>query len=228
MNRTQPIFVFFTRGRGPVSRLISWQTWGNGITHCGLMDEEGRVIHAALGRGVEETTLELAARPGERIEVYRVDLPRHLAEHLLFLAAMQIGKRYDILGNIGFVLRHRVERGSRWFCSELVAWSFHQVGRPLLDRVKWWQVSPADLHRSPLLEHVEDWIVRGGRRGERPYLKWAPPLYLQNAQKRASQAAEDFPVTSTSEPPPRVLQHHANGFSSDPAPSDKLKAALGD
>ena len=215
----EPVYVFFVHGRGLLSRLISWQTWGKGITHCGLMDDGGVVIHATLGRGVEETRLEQAAKPGERIEVYKIILPRHLAEHLLTLAHTQIGKKYDILGNLGFILRWRVERRSKWFCSELVAWAFHQVGRPLLDRVKWYQLSPAALHRSPLLTHVDDWIVRTGPNGAAPYLQWTPPLRPPNAQKRAQERFSGNPPTDTDGPPPRVLQHHATGFSSDPRPS---------
>ncbi len=212
----EPMHIFFVRGKGLVARLVNWQTWGDGITHCGILTDDGVVIHSTLGKGVEETTLETVARPGERIEVFTVLLSELQAEHLVRAARSHVGAAYDILGNIGFILRRRVERRSKWFCSELVAWAFQQIGLPLLERIHWWQGSPADLYRSPLLRHRDDWVPS---HTTRPYLKWVLPRSPENARKRPSGAFSENPPTDMGDTPRAKMQHHATRFSDVPKPS---------
>jgi uncharacterized protein YycO len=77
------------------------------------------------------------------------------AEEIVRLAWECVGKGYDFLGLLGFLVNSdSVESESRYFCSELVFEIFRRAGIALLKRVDPALVSPRDLFISPLLETV--------------------------------------------------------------------------
>jgi hypothetical protein len=85
-----------------------------------------------------------------RIERFQVDAP----ESIIDIAMTQEGKPYDWAGIFGLVLRERNwEDDDKWFCSELVAWSFKQGGFPLLNETTS-RITPRDLLISPLLKPI--------------------------------------------------------------------------
>lgn len=67
----------------------------------------------------------------------------------------QVGKPYDTTALLGILADQRDwQEEDSWFCSELIAAAFQQVGRPLVrDDVS--RVTPADLYKSPLLKVEE-------------------------------------------------------------------------
>ncbi|HXN99568.1 MAG TPA: hypothetical protein VN881_10875 [Candidatus Acidoferrales bacterium] len=63
-------------------------------------------------------------------------------------ALTQVGKAYDYSAIAGIALDRNWRDGSRWFCSELVAMAFEQVGSPILSTrpsVSVWRITPRDL-----------------------------------------------------------------------------------
>lgn len=169
--KTEVVRVVFASGRSRINRLIQWRTWSEGVNHVGVMDDEGRVIHADLGKGVQEDDLVNFTKVGNRIDVLQITLPHGSAEELWTLLREQVGKKYDLMGNIGFIFRSRMQNPKKWFCSEMVAWAFWKVGHPLLARLPSWKYSPEDLWRSPLLAYETSWILKEDSKGKR-WLKW--------------------------------------------------------
>lgn len=171
---TRCIRVVFVTTHGRIGRLIRWRTWSEGVTHVGIMDEENWVVHADLGKGVREEALPLITKVGNRMDILAIDIPKAAADALWTLARQQVGKRYDLRGNFGFIFRMRMQNPKRWFCSELVAWLFWKAGCPLLARLPSWKYAPEDLWRSPLLRYESSHIVTKFDDGQIG-LKWAPP-----------------------------------------------------
>jgi uncharacterized protein YycO len=60
-----------------------------------------------------------------------LDIPCVNPEAAWAAALSQVGKSYDWLALTGFLVHRNWESQDRWFCSELVAWSFAQAGSPL-------------------------------------------------------------------------------------------------
>lgn len=60
-----------------------------------------------------------------------VDLPCRYRAAAVAAARSQEGKGYDLTASFGIPLRRDWQEPDKWFCSELVAWSFAQGGSPL-------------------------------------------------------------------------------------------------
>jgi hypothetical protein len=227
-----PVRIVFVTTNNKMGRLIRWRTWGAGPAHVGVMQDDGMVIHADLGKGVAEEHLPYIAGIGSRIDVFRVDIPHAAAELFWSLARAQIGKGYDFLGNIGFVVRKPMQSPTRWFCSELVAWLFWKAGRPLLHRVPSWKYAPEDIYRSPLLTYEISYEVSPPFRGKEPVLKWveAPfdPAYPENARKRPSKAFEAETAHRYGWPHPANFATACNGHPGDVAGNEANQNQTGD
>lgn len=61
------------------------------------------------------------AREGE---YYFMDVTIEQYKDIVARAKSIVGCKYDRIGNLGFVLRRRIEDKSKWFCSESQAWAF--------------------------------------------------------------------------------------------------------
>jgi uncharacterized protein YycO len=154
------VFVQMHRGGGLFSRLIRWFTRA-GYSHVSLWfwdaadPHGGAVVEAMEGKGVREIPADWyrEARGDGRITVYTMREPLTLVECEALLSAVraEVGAKYDWLGVFRFVTRRRHAHNDKWFCSELVAWGFAQIGRPLFDRTEAWEVKPGDIPRSPHL-----------------------------------------------------------------------------
>ena len=130
------------------SKAIQFFTW-SWASHVDFVLPNGKLFGALAtqdGGGVRLHDAENYTR----IERFQVDAP----ESIIDIAMTQAGKPYDWAGIFGLVLRERNwEDDDKWFCSELVAWSFKQGGFPLLNETTS-RITPRDLLISPLLKPI--------------------------------------------------------------------------
>ena len=130
------------------SKAIQFFTW-SWASHVDFVLPNGKLFGALAtqdGGGVRLHDAENYTR----IERFQVDVP----ESIIDIAMTQEGKPYDWAGIFGLVLRERNwEDDDKWFCSELVAWSFKQGGFPLLNETTS-RITPRDLLISPLLKPI--------------------------------------------------------------------------
>lgn len=130
------------------SKAIQFFTW-SWASHVDFVLPNGKLFGALAtqdGGGVRLHDAENYTR----IERFQVDAP----ESIIDIAMTQEWKPYDWAGIFGLVLRERNwEDDDKWFCSELVAWSFKQGGFPLLNETTS-RITPRDLLISPLLKPI--------------------------------------------------------------------------
>jgi hypothetical protein len=120
------------RGKSVLSRAIRW--WHRTPYSHAAWIEPGTVIEAWKGAGVmERSSIHDGHTDGTRIDLFECAAPLTAEEHEKLLAELrgQIGRPYDLAGVLGFVTRRDRHRAQAWFCSELVAWVFERIGRPL-------------------------------------------------------------------------------------------------
>lgn len=133
--------LIFSRSHQPGSvaiRTILWDPW----SHCGIVDGE-EVIEALMFKGVTTRTLNAFQAAASEWEI--IDIPCPDPAVVIAAARRRIGRKYDFLGALAFLLRIRLQRDDRGFCSELVAEAFKEAGYPLF-RVQAWRISPRDLY----------------------------------------------------------------------------------
>ena len=132
------------------SKGIAFLTW-SWASHVDFVMPNGKLFGALAlenGGGVQYHPIE---KNYTRIERYTVDAP----DSVLDFALEQKGKPYDWAGIFGILSRKRSwEDESKWFCSELVAYSFKRAGLPLLNDESY-RITPRDLLISPLLKRIE-------------------------------------------------------------------------
>lgn len=153
------------KGGGLFSRLIRWFTraeyshvsawfWDANDPHGGF------VIEAMEGEGVRTFPADhhRAAREAGTINCYALRTPLTTDEQgrLHALMERELGKGYDWLGVIRFVSRRRHKGAdNKWFCSEIVAYAFEEIGRPLSNRPSW-QMTPGDVAASTELVRTDN------------------------------------------------------------------------
>ena len=100
-------------------------------SHVALLTGEGTVIDATARHGVAERSWDDFIKGASAFEFADVaaDAARHTA--VVEAARPQIGKKYDFLALLGIWFRSGWEEESKWFCSELVAWSLNTGLRPI-------------------------------------------------------------------------------------------------
>lgn len=145
------IFAFY-RGTSTVSKLIRFFTRGI-YSHVAVQVEDGRIFEAwhspakvrvihDFGEGHER---------GTRVDLFELALP--FPEKALAHLERSVGRRYDFKGVLGFLTKRTSDDRRACFCSELATEVSIIGGRPALDRVKPFKVSPTMLSMSPLLEY---------------------------------------------------------------------------
>lgn len=139
------------KGRSWISRIIRWRTWSP-YSHAAWLCRDGTVIEAWPG-GVQWVSGLLAQHKEQTtVEVYEiVGLTEEQRTRIETFLVAQIGKPYDYLAILGFMLRKPLQEPSRWFCSELVFSACQSAGVNLLARIPSWKVSPDLLALSPIL-----------------------------------------------------------------------------
>lgn len=144
-----------------IAGALRW--WSRGaFNHVGVLDESTGLFYEARElKGVQvrfweavKLDLEESGATWKAFEVPALSYGQGLA--LRDFLRAQCGKRYDYLGVIRFVSRRPMPASSfdrRWFCSELIADAFAQVGLPLLN-APGWKISPETLSYSPKLKAI--------------------------------------------------------------------------
>ncbi|HUB91414.1 MAG TPA: YiiX/YebB-like N1pC/P60 family cysteine hydrolase [Dyella sp.] len=133
--------LFCTNPRNPMSwaiRVGSWSKW----SHVALIDGDD-VIEAVALKGVVHTPL--ATRKKEDPTWAVATLPCQDPSAIVAAARGQLGKPYDYTAVVGIGLHRDWQQTDRWFCSELVAWSFEEGGSPLFRPEACRRVTPQDL-----------------------------------------------------------------------------------
>jgi hypothetical protein len=120
---------------GICSSVIRW--WDGGIySHCELVFDNGLSASSSLmDGGVRFKEIDFNDASWDFVEV-----PSYFSQdnaHLWFLA--NEGHGYDLLGNLGFVLRRGLEDQDKFFCSEAIAAS--------LGFKEPWRLSPNGLYQ---------------------------------------------------------------------------------
>ncbi len=119
--------LLFTTTNGPLSwaiRVCTWSAW----SHVALVAGD-QVIESMPGHGVRRVPLAGAIQCADRYEL--ATMPARDPARIIEAAASQIGKPYDYEAIGGLGLHRDWQQADAWFCSELLAWSFHQAGEPL-------------------------------------------------------------------------------------------------
>lgn len=89
--------------------------------------------------------------------VYKCKITREdyegICQHVMKMYRNGDRYKYHLLGLIGIMINRKIEINNAFFCSQFVAYVFEQQGIPLLFKQAY-QVTPADLARSPKLDLV--------------------------------------------------------------------------
>jgi len=135
--------IIFTKDNSFQSRLIRLFTRSK-FSHCGIVDcTTNTIIDSDLSRnGVTEYPFKNIILESTLYEEF--DLP-FAPNTIIELVRTQIGKPYDIFAVILLPFRKSWEDDSKWFCSELIAWAFKEVGCNILQE-KHYRVTPGDLY----------------------------------------------------------------------------------
>lgn len=150
MLRPGDYFVVATGGF--VATLIRWFT-GSWANHCGVYVGAGQIIEANPA-GVQMTSL--SKYDGLHIAWSCVPLTEIERAQILGASYVLAGIPYGFLDVAAIVLRrwgvggwadHRLDRGDRLICSQLVARAYRIAGRPLMPGVPDNYVTPGDLAR---------------------------------------------------------------------------------
>jgi len=147
------IEVRLYRGRGPIAKLIQWQT-RSPYSHAAILIN-GEMIDAREGYGCRLRVENDEDRAADRFVLYKP--LRGAAQTMMYKFLLkQVDKDYDYTMVARFISRRQATRSTsqKWFCSELVFAAFQQAGINLLERVDPWAVSPGLLSMSPLLRKV--------------------------------------------------------------------------
>lgn len=153
MNRLPAILLY--RGRGPVSRVIRWQT-RSPYSHASILLPDGvTVIESIQFKGVHLRSLfdPKFTDPFDAFSLAHATIGQWA--QIETFARAELGAGYDYRNIFRFVTRTTSGHDTRWFCSELVFAAVASAGIKLLERIEPWAVSPGDLALSPILQPME-------------------------------------------------------------------------
>jgi uncharacterized protein YycO len=146
-----PIKLRFTDEPGIFPKLIKLYSWSN-ISHVEFVFSDG-YLGAFFPDGVKVKPFNYS-KP-KRAWIGTVDVSDALAKEIEAFARSQIGKKYSLLGIIGFIIKHDFNKRNSYFCSELVLDAFKAANYQLLDLEEVDRVYPAELFASPLIKIEE-------------------------------------------------------------------------
>ena len=112
-------------------RALTWSSW----SHAAIVNGY-ECVEATWPRVRQVDTLQVVTAHSDFV---LIDLPCVNPSAAWEAAISQVGKPYDWLALAGFLVHRDWAATGRWFCSELVAWSFFKAGSPLY--------RPEDTHR---------------------------------------------------------------------------------
>lgn len=87
-------------------------------SHCGILDGNF-VIDSEIGKGVRKTSFGKWKQKYDHYVI--VEIPIEDKNMRLHWARSQVGKKYNRLGILSFIIRKNISEKDKLFCSELVA-----------------------------------------------------------------------------------------------------------
>lgn len=149
----RPADLFFTTSTSIISKFIRFRTWGK-YSHVQIINIYPEVISAdeqgVMVRNVRE----------EELQDYAILTCPSLTEgqrhDILDFCLHQVGKGYDFLGLVDFLINEDIQDEDRFFCSELAFLAYQAAKVDLVKRLDHAFVSPMHLLISPLLEVVKE------------------------------------------------------------------------
>jgi len=124
---------------GPLVKLFTWSKW----SHVVLLTDENTGIEATVLNGVQEVSFEYILNDSKELFIVEYEVVDSKA--IIEAARSQIGKKYDFTALIGILFHHDWADEDKWFCSELVAFSFMKGGSPLFRKDSVNRITPEDL-----------------------------------------------------------------------------------
>jgi uncharacterized protein YycO len=154
------------QGTGWISKAIMWISRG-GYSHVAMLLNDDTLIEAWAGGVRHRKNLKDKMDTDTLVDVFEVPTTPEQDIIIQSFLEKQIGKGYDYLAIVGFIL-HTTHEGriqyGKWICSELVFAAFQKVKINLLDRVECWKVSPTILSYSTLLKNGQRHIIKKSKR----------------------------------------------------------------
>lgn len=146
-NFKDDVTVIFVGNNKPFSLAIKLFTFSH-FSHCAVLDEKGYVIDTTLATGVRKIHFDEWKKHYNNFEF--TFFPVESREKSLAFFNAQVGKDYDPLGILSFILRKDYEDKDKYFCSELIA-------KGLGIKYKPYRLSPAFLLN--LYGILKGWII---------------------------------------------------------------------
>ena len=154
------------KGTGWINKIIMWVSRGD-YSHSSVLLNDGTIIEAWPGGVRRRKNLLDKMNTNTVVDVFEVDTTPDQDKIIQEFLEKQMGKGYDYLAVIGFVLytshQGRIKY-ERWICSELIFDAFQKVSINLLDRVDGWKISPTILSYSTLLKNIQRYIITKSKR----------------------------------------------------------------
>lgn len=141
------VTVVFATNNQPASLLIKLFTLSH-WSHVAILDDEGYIFDSTLLSGVRRIHFDEWKLHYKELDftIFPVKNRKSVYEFL----SSQVGKKYDPLGILSFILRRNYEDRDKWFCSELVAKAVGITYKP-------WRLSPQFL--SQFYKTLKGYIV---------------------------------------------------------------------
>lgn len=141
----------FSTRPGLGSRLIRWFTWSE-FSHVDFVLPGGWLLGSEAAGGVLKRPFDAE----NYLHAARFSVPSCSTNAIRF-AETQIGKPYDFTAMLGFLSRRDWAEEGSWFCSELIYWSFEQVGFRPFRATQMNRITPQHLLMIPSLRLIEEW-----------------------------------------------------------------------
>jgi uncharacterized protein YycO len=145
---------------------------GSPYTHVGLYAGDGRIIDAGAWRKGRDESMEVHEVPLKtftdryKFKVLRVNASPEQRRDAVAYAKEQVGKPFNLKGMMRLVLpmkgkaesseRDRKDAAESFFCSELVANAYHDVG--IAKERHLHHIMPGDIHRSTKTKTVAEYV----------------------------------------------------------------------
>jgi len=102
--------------KGIYNRLVRWWT-RSPYSHCELVFSDGVAASSSLEDG--GVRFKMIAFDAARWDF--IDLPAELESRARAWFEQHVGKKYDVIGNLQFIIACIPDSHDKWFCSEAVA-----------------------------------------------------------------------------------------------------------
>jgi uncharacterized protein YycO len=127
---------------------MAWFTHAT-YTHVALVAPDGSEVIEASGvgkpQGVRVMSMEIWASKHPGFVLRKIEHP--YPEKVWTIASSQIGKGYDWLFLLSYLIRRDVQDKSKLVCSELIEWSCREAGKNIFpSAVRPIDLSPQSLH----------------------------------------------------------------------------------